>query len=68
MKTIQQLLDAKRRVAQNPAPATATTSGATTTEFTKRFIQRFLVARDVQSANEANGTTSGASAILGLFA
>lgn len=61
------LLDARRRLAQNPAPAAATTAEKPS-EFTKRFIQRFLVARDIQAANEANGTGAGASAILGLFA
>lgn len=60
------LLDAKRRLAQ--APAATATAANTQTEFTKRFVQRFLVMRDVQSANTANGIGSPASAMLGLFA
>jgi hypothetical protein len=61
------LFEARRRVAQSPAGTDAAEANKPT-EFTKRFIQRFLVMRDVQSANEANGTGTGARAILGLFA
>jgi hypothetical protein len=61
------LLDAKRRLAQAPAAST-TTAANTQTEFTKRFIQRFLVMRDVQNANAANGIGNSATAMLGLFA
>lgn len=61
------LLDAKRRLAENPASTTSTVKEKPT-EFTKRFVERFLAARDIQAANEANGTGEGAGTMLGLFA
>jgi hypothetical protein len=60
------LLDARRRLAQNPA-STEAANAERPTEFTRRFIERFLVARDIRTANEANGTGAG-GVMLGLFA
>lgn len=60
------LLEAKRRLAAAPAVDPAVTEKPT--EFTKRFIQRFLAARDVQSNNQgADLTSTPRGAMLGLF-
>jgi len=61
------LLDAKRRRAL--APAEDPVAIAKPTEFTKRFVQRFLAARDVQASTTANGLAdTPRGAMLGLFA
>ena len=52
------LLDAKRRLALAPAADASATPKLT--EFTKRFIQRFLAARDAQTS------TAQASTLLGI--
>ncbi len=61
------LLDARRRFAL--APAVDAEAVAKPTDFTKRFIQRFLAARDVQANSTATGLASTPRGVmLGLFA
>ncbi|MBL8701958.1 MAG: DUF1217 domain-containing protein [Alphaproteobacteria bacterium] len=61
------LLQAKRRLAT--APSVDTAAAEKPTEFTKRFVQRFLAARDLKSASEqgAGLASTSAGAMLGLF-
>lgn len=63
------LLDARRRLLQAP-PAPAATAAAQPTEFTKRFVQRFLALNDMKAAADGSGVSANTpgAAMLGLFA
>ena len=65
----KQLLDARRRLLQAPPTPTAT-AAAQPTEFTKRFVQRFLALNDMKAAADGSGVSANApgAAMLGLFA
>lgn len=63
------LFEARRRLTQAP-PATAAQTTTQPTEFTKRFVQRFLALSDMKAASGTSGVSANApgGAMLGLFA
>jgi hypothetical protein len=63
------LFEARRRLTQAP-PETSAQTAAQPTEFTKRFVQRFLALSDMQAVSGGGGVNANApgGAMLGLFA
>ena len=61
------LFGARQRLTQAPAtPATTTTAP---TEYTKRFVQRYLALSDMKAVSGGGATPTGpGAAMLGLFA
>jgi hypothetical protein len=68
-RTDRQLLDARRRLQQAP-PTPTGDAAAQPTEFTKRFVQRYLGLADMKTAGAAGGGLANApgGALLALFA
>jgi len=68
-RTDRQLLEARRRLQQAP-PTPAADAANQPTEFTKRFVQRYLGLADMKAADATGGGLANApgGALLALFA